>query len=37
VPVKDGNGEIPKNRRKKLMKDWERQKKMHEQWLVRGS
>jgi cysteinyl-tRNA synthetase len=37
VPVKDGNVEIPKSRRKKLTKDWERQKKMHEQWLVLGS
>jgi len=34
VPVRDGNGEISKNRRKKLIKEWEKQKKMHEQWLA---
>ena len=35
VPTKDREGvEIAKSRRKKLQKDWERQKKLHETWLM---
>lgn len=34
LPTKDREGEeITKSRRKKLQKDWERQKKLHEAWL----
>ncbi|MCJ1387057.1 hypothetical protein MMC17_010186 [Xylographa soralifera] len=34
VPVKDIDGEeLPKSRVKKLKKDWERQKKLHERWV----
>ena len=34
VPTKDEKGEeLPKSRAKKLRKDWERQKKLHEEWL----
>ena len=34
VPIKDADGEeLPKSRIKKLKKDWERQKKLHEKWL----
>lgn len=34
VPTKDKEGEeLPKSRVKKLTKDWERQKKLHEAWL----
>lgn len=34
IPTKDKDGgELPKNRVKKLGKDWERQKKLHEAWL----
>ncbi|MCJ1398849.1 hypothetical protein MMC11_002050 [Xylographa trunciseda] len=33
VPVKDIDGEeLPKSRIKKLKKDWERQRKLHEKW-----
>jgi cysteinyl-tRNA synthetase len=33
VPTKDANGEeVTKSKRKKLVKDWERQKKLHEAW-----
>ncbi|EEA24332.1 hypothetical protein EYB25_004536 [Talaromyces marneffei] len=35
VPTRDAAGEeITKSRAKKLKKDWERQKKLHEAWLV---
>lgn len=35
IPTKDAEGnEIPKSRAKKLRKDWERQKKLHEAWLA---
>jgi cysteinyl-tRNA synthetase len=34
VPTKDKDGvELPKNKKKKLVKDWEKQKKLHEEWL----
>ena len=34
LPVKDASGEeLPKARRKKLIKEWEKQKKLHEEWL----
>ena len=34
LPTKDAQGaEVTKSRSKKLKKDWERQKKMHEAWL----
>ena len=34
LPTKDKDGEeITKSRRKKLQKDWERQKKLHEAWM----
>ena len=34
IPVKDKEGEeITKSRAKKLRKDWERQKKLHEAWM----
>ncbi|MCJ1392746.1 hypothetical protein MMC18_005617 [Xylographa bjoerkii] len=34
VPIKDIDGEeLPKSRVKKLKKDWERQKKLHEKWV----
>ena len=34
VPTKDLDGEeLPKSRIKKLKKDWERQKKLHEKWV----
>ena len=34
VPIKDIDGEeLPKSRIKKLKKDWERQKKLHEKWI----
>ncbi|KAG2416098.1 hypothetical protein HFD88_007290 [Aspergillus terreus] len=34
VPLKDKDGEeVAKNKRKKLVKEWERQKKIHEEWL----
>ncbi|KNG81299.1 cysteinyl-tRNA synthetase, partial [Aspergillus nomiae NRRL 13137] len=35
LPTRDAAGEeIAKSRAKKLRKDWERQKKLHEQWLA---
>ena len=35
IPTKDNQGEeITKSKRKKLTKDWERQKKLHEKWLM---
>ncbi|KAK1764669.1 putative cysteine--tRNA ligase [Phialemonium atrogriseum] len=35
VPVKDASGkEVSKSRRKKLVKEWEKQKAMHEEWLA---
>lgn len=35
IPTRDASGEeINKNRTKKLRKDWERQKKLHETWLA---
>ncbi len=34
LPTKDKEGEeVTKSRRKKLQKDWERQKKLHEAWM----
>lgn len=34
IPTKDGQGEeVTKSKRKKLTKDWDRQKKLHEKWL----
>lgn len=34
IPTKDSQGEeVAKSKRKKLTKDWERQKKLHEKWL----
>lgn len=34
IPTKDSQGEeVTKSKRKKLTKDWERQKKLHEKWL----
>lgn len=36
IPTKDAKGEeVTKSKRKKLVKDWERQKKLHEDWLKR--
>jgi len=32
----DGGGEVPKSQVKKLRKDWERQKKAHDEWLARS-
>ncbi|PKY06310.1 cysteinyl-tRNA synthetase [Aspergillus campestris IBT 28561] len=38
LPVKDAAGEeVTKSRAKKLRKDWERQKKLHEAWLAAQS
>ena len=38
IPTKDAKGEdIPKSRGKKLKKDWERQKKLHEAWVKTNS
>jgi cysteinyl-tRNA synthetase len=37
VPVKDRNGEISRSRRKKLIKEWEKQEGMYEQWLANSS
>ena len=38
IPTKDAEGvEITKSRRKKLVKDWSRQKAQHEGWLARNS
>lgn len=38
IPTKDAKGEeVAKSKRKKLVKDWERQKKLHEDWLKRQS
>jgi cysteinyl-tRNA synthetase len=35
LPVKDKEGkEVAKSRSKKLRKDWERQKKLHEAWVA---
>ena len=35
VPVKDASGkEVSKSRKKKLVKEWEKQKAMHEEWLA---
>ncbi|TVY65506.1 Cysteine--tRNA ligase [Lachnellula suecica] len=35
VPTVDAAGNaVPKNRRKKLVKEWEKQKKVHEEWLA---
>lgn len=34
IPTKDKKGEdVAKNRRKKFDKEWERQKRKHEEWL----
>ncbi len=36
LPTKLADGsEVPKSQAKKLKKDWERQKKLHEEWLVK--
>jgi cysteinyl-tRNA synthetase len=36
VPTKLADGsEVPKSQAKKLKKDWERQKKLHEEWLAK--
>lgn len=36
IPTKDAKGEeVAKSKRKKLVKDWERQKKLHEDWAKR--
>lgn len=36
IPTKDAKGEeVTKSKRKKLVKDWERQKRLHEEWLKR--
>ncbi|KAF2877992.1 tRNA synthetases class I (C) catalytic domain-containing protein [Massariosphaeria phaeospora] len=38
IPLKDASGaEITKSRKKKLIKDWTRQKAQHEAWLARKS
>lgn len=38
IPTKDAKGEeVAKSKRKKLVKDWERQKKLHEDWAKRQS
>lgn len=38
IPTKDANGiEITKSRRKKLAKEWTKQKAQHEGWLARNS
>ena len=35
LPLKDPGGEaLPKSKSKKLKKDWEKQKKLHEEWLA---
>jgi cysteinyl-tRNA synthetase len=35
IPVKDAEGkEVAKSRRKKLVKEWERQKALHEKWVA---
>ncbi|KFY46120.1 hypothetical protein V494_00608 [Pseudogymnoascus sp. VKM F-4513 (FW-928)] len=35
IPIVDAAGNVvPKSRRKKLVKEWEKQKKRHEEWLV---
>ena len=35
IPMKDAEGkDVAKSRGKKLRKDWERQKKLHEGWLA---
>jgi cysteinyl-tRNA synthetase len=35
IPTRDAKGEeVTKTRRKKLTKDWERQKKLHDGWLA---
>jgi cysteinyl-tRNA synthetase len=37
IPIKDNQGEeVTKTRRKKLVKEWERQKKLHEGYLKNG-
>jgi len=34
IPIKDSQGEeVAKSKKKKLIKDWDRQRKLHEQWL----
>jgi len=36
LPTKDAKGEeVGKSKRKKLVKEWEKQKKLHEEWLAR--
>lgn len=35
IPTVDSAGDVvSKNRRKKLLKEWEKQKKRHEEWLA---
>ena len=36
MPTKDAEGkEVAKSKRKKLVKEWERQKKLHEEWKAK--
>ena len=37
IPLKDKEGDISKNRRKRLIKEWEKQKKLHESSSKTGS
>lgn len=35
LPIRDAKGEeIPKNKMKKLRKEWEKQKKLHDEWIL---
>ena len=34
VPLKDTNGDVSKSRRKKMLKEREKQNKLHNQWLA---
>jgi len=37
IPIKDNQGEeVTKTQRKKLVKEWEKQKKLHEGYLKNG-
>jgi cysteinyl-tRNA synthetase len=36
IPTRDANGEeVTKSKRKKFVKEWERQRTLHEEWLTR--
>ncbi|KKA26800.1 hypothetical protein TD95_004356 [Thielaviopsis punctulata] len=36
LPTKDASGEeIPKSKKKKMTKEWEKQKKLHEEWVAK--